>query len=251
MKLFHLGFDTEDISAKYAILPGDPGRVKDIAAHFDGGAFFCQNREYMSYTGDILGKQVIACSTGIGGPSAAIAVEELYMCGVRTFIRVGTAGGIALNVSGGDVVIASAATRNEGTTFQYAPSAFPAAADFDVTAALRDSAEALGYKYHVGTVHCKDSFYGQHQPGRMPVAESLIAEWSAYNKLGVLASEMESSTIYIVAASLGARAGSVLNIVWNQEKEAALGSKDEEEIDNSKSIKVAVMAVTELIKKDF
>ena len=219
--LFHLGFEPGRAHAEYAILPGDPGRVSAIAAHLDGALELGNSREYLSMQGMLAGRPVIVCSTGIGGPSAAIAVEELFMAGVHTFIRVGTCGGMQLNVAPGDIVIASSATRNDGTSNQYAPKSYPASASFDCTAALKQAADRLGYPNHVGVVHSKDSFYGQHNPGRMPIRQSLREEWSALIKLGVLCSEMECASIYTVAASLGGRAGAVLCSLWNQERLAA------------------------------
>ncbi|NLT97304.1 MAG: nucleoside phosphorylase, partial [Christensenellaceae bacterium] len=130
--LYHIGFD-DTHGAKYAILPGDPGRVEKIAAFLDNPRFYHQNREYTTWLGEIEGQPVLVMSTGMGGPSTAIAVEELYMTGVRTFIRVGTCGGMQTEGMGGDVVIANAAIRMEGTTREYVPVEFPAVADIEVT----------------------------------------------------------------------------------------------------------------------
>ncbi|MCL2702260.1 MAG: uridine phosphorylase [Defluviitaleaceae bacterium] len=216
--MYHLGFD-EGHGAKYAILPGDPGRVEKIAALLDNPRFHCQNREYTAWLGDLNGETVMVISTGMGGPSTAICVEELFVTGVRTFIRVGTCGGMAEQVCGGDVVIATGAIRMEGTSREYAPIEFPAVADLDVTNALVKAAEKLNITRHTGVVQCKDSFYGQHSPARMPVGYELLNKWDAWVKAGALASEMESAALYIVCQVLGARAGCVLSVVWNQERE--------------------------------
>lgn len=118
--MYYLGFD-EPHGARYVILPGDPGRVEKIASLLGGPRFHCQNREYAAWIGELSGERVLVTSTGIGGPSAAIAVEELYKTGVRTFLRVGPCGGMTLDVKGGDVVVATAAVRMEDTTREYVP----------------------------------------------------------------------------------------------------------------------------------
>ena len=188
-------------------------------------------------------------STGMGGPSTAIAVEELYMTGVRTLIRIGTCGGMQTEVMGGDVVIANAAIRMEGTTREYVPVEFPAVADINVTNALIKAAENLGFPYHAGVVQCKDSFYGQHSPGRMPVGYELEHKWEAWIKAGCLASEMESATLFVVAQVLRARAGCVLSTVWNQER-ARQGLSNPECHDPARAIQAAVEAVRLLIEEE-
>ena len=246
--LYHIGFD-DSHGAKYAILPGDPGRVEKIAAFLDNPRFYHRNREYTAWLGEIAGQPVLVMSTGMGGPSTAIAVEELYMTGVRTFIRVGTCGGMQTEVMGGDVVIASAAIRMEGTTREYVPIEFPAAADIEVTGALIRAAKNLGLPYHAGVVQCKDSFYGQHNPDRMPAGYELKQKWEAWIKAGCLASEMESATLFIVAQVLRARAGCVLSTVWNQER-ARQGLSNPECHDPERAIRVAVEAVRLLMKEE-
>ena len=192
-KLYHINLCKEDLEgADTAILPGDPGRVPKIAAMLENPRPLTQNREYNSYLGTLEGRRVVVISTGIGGPSASIAVEELSMLGVQTFVRVGTCGGMQLGVQAGDLVVVNAAIRMEGTSREYLPIEFPAVADFEVTAALRDEAQALGYAHHVGVVQCKDSFYGQHDPDSMPVGYELKDKWQAWIKGGALASEMET-----------------------------------------------------------
>ncbi len=233
----------------YCILPGDPGRVEKIAAFLDNAEKVAQNREYVSYTGTIEGEKVTVCSTGIGGPSTAIAVEELASLGAHTFIRIGTCGGIAMPVKAGELVVASAAVRQEGTALHYAPIEYPAAASFDVTRALADAADELGAARHVGVVQAKDSFYGQHSPERSPVSGELLAKWEAWKRLGVLASEMESATLFVVADALGVRAGSVFNVVWNQERKAAGITGEPDSHDTTLAIRCAVEAVRLLIKR--
>ena len=166
------------------------------------------SREFVTYTGTLDGVKVSVTSTGIGGPSASIAMEELIQCGADTFIRVGTCGGMALDVEGGDIVVATGAIRAEGTSKEYAPIEFPAVADLTVTNALVQAAKNLGKKWHAGVVQCKDSFYGQHDPEQMPVGDELLKKWDAWMKLGCKASEMESAALFIVASARGVRAGS-------------------------------------------
>ena len=247
-KLYHIGFD-DTHGAAYAILPGDPGRVEKIAAFLENPRFYHQNREYTTWLGDLAGKTVMVMSTGMGGPSTAIAVEELYQTGVKNFIRVGTCGGMALPVTGGDIVIATGAIRMEGTSKEYVPIEFPAVANLDITNALVEAAKKLGLKWHAGVVQCKDSFYGQHSPARMPAGNDLMYKWDAWIKAGCLASEMESATLYIVSQILGARAGCVLNVVWNQERGRA-GMPNPKSHDTSPGIKAAVEAVRILIERE-
>ncbi|MCL2243263.1 MAG: uridine phosphorylase [Treponema sp.] len=247
-KQYHVGFD-DSHQAKYAILPGDPGRVEKIASFLDKPRFFCQNREYTTWLGELSGKTIMVISTGMGGPSTAIAVEELFATGVRNFIRVGTCGGMALPVIGGDIVIATGAIRMEGTTKEYVPIEFPAVANLDITNALTEAAKKLDKKWHAGIVQCKDSFYGQHNPDRMPAGYDLKNKWNAWIRAGCLASEMESATLYIVSQILGARAGCVLNVVWNQEREKA-GLDNPRCHDTESGIKTAVEAVRILIERD-
>ena len=247
-KQFHIACTKGDIG-RYCILPGDPGRVPAIAALLDDAKQIAYNREFNVWTGTLLGEKVTACSTGIGGPSASIAMEELHKCGADTFIRTGTCGGIALPVQSGDVVVATGAIRYEHTSREYAPIEFPAVADFQVVNALVKATKALGFPMHTGIVQCKDSFYGQHSPEASPVYYELLNKWEAWKRLGVLASEMESAALFVVAAALGCRCGSCFHVVWNQEREAA-GLDQKMSEDTSSSVKVAVEAVKLLIEED-
>ena len=245
---FHINCRSGDVG-RYCILPGDPGRCASIAALFDGAELVAQNREYTVYTGTLLGEKVSVCSTGIGGPSAAIAMEELTNIGADTFIRVGTCGGIALSVQSGDIVVATGAVRQEGTSREYAPIEYPAVPDFTLTAALIDAAKALGKTCHAGVVQCKDSFYGQHSPEASPVSYELKAKWESWKRLGVKASEMESAALFVVAAALGCRCGACFHVIWNQEREAA-GLDQNMSEDTSAAVRVAVEALKLLIERD-
>ncbi len=240
-KLFHLDIP-KNIRVGYAILPGDPGRVEKIAAYIDSPEKIAYNREFCSVMGKINGEDVIITSTGIGGPSAAIALEELSQIGVKCAVRIGTCGGINTSVIPGDLVIPTAAVRMEGTSKEYAPIEFPAAADFDIVKNLVNAADELGYRYHTGIIQSKDSFYGQHSPQTMPVSYELKNKWSAWKKLGVLASEMEAAALFTVGAVRGIRVGCVLHALWNQEiKEKCLS--EQENFDMDAAIKTAVRAL--------
>lgn len=243
---YHINCSTGDVG-EYVILPGDPGRVPKIAEYFENAKFVTQNREYCVYTGTLDGVKVSAVSTGIGGPSAAIAMEELVNIGAKHFIRVGTCGGIDMSVRAGDLVIASSAVRQEGTSYEYAPEGYPATADFITTAYLFEAAEKLGANCHLGVVQAKDSFYGQHSPEKMPISRDLLEKWEAYKRLGVLASEMESAALFVVAAYRRVSCGSVFLTVWNQEREKA-GIKDIECHDTGLAIRCAIEAIRLMIK---
>ena len=244
-KQFHIACAQGDIG-RYCILPGDPGRVPAIAALFDDAKQIAYNREFNVWTGTLLGEKVTACSTGIGGPSASIAMEELHKCGADTFIRTGTCGGIDLNVQSGDVVVATGAIRYEHTSREYAPIEFPAVADFQVTNALVEATKKLGFPLHTGIVQCKDSFYGQHDPAASPVYYELQQKWESWKRLGVKASEMESAALFVVAAALGCRCGSCFHVIWNQEREAAGLDQDMSE-DTTSAVQVGVEALKRLI----
>lgn len=245
---YHIHLSEKD-SARYAIIPGDPGRVEKIAAFLDDAHQVGNNREYNSYMGYLEGEKVLVVSTGIGGPSCAICVEELAKIGVDTFIRVGTCGGMQPEVAPGDVVIATGAIRMDGTSKEYMPIEFPAVADFKVTNALYSAAEKLGYQNHVGVVQAKDSFYGQHSPESMPISAELLAKWDAWKRGGCLASEMEGATLFIVGAVRKLRTGAVFHCVWNQEVAQSAMPKDRKE-DTSAAIKTAIEAIRDLIKQD-
>ncbi|MDD3790107.1 MAG: uridine phosphorylase [Sphaerochaetaceae bacterium] len=245
---YHLHTRRGDVG-RYVILPGDPKRCKKIAAYLDDPILIADSREFVTYTGYLNDQMVSVTSTGIGGPSAAIAMEELFQCGADTFIRMGTCGGMALEVLGGDIVIATGAVRQEGTSHEYAPPEFPAVANIEVVNALAKAAEDLERSYHVGVVQCKDSFYGQHSTETKPVSNMLEAKWEAYKRLGVLASEMESAALFVVASYLGVRCGSEFVVVGNQERER-LGLDNPIVHETEAAIEVAIQGVRNLIAAD-
>lgn len=238
---YHIGLKEGDVG-EFVILPGDPKRCEKIAQYFDEPKLVADRREFVTYTGYLDGVKVSVTSTGIGGPSASIAMEELVNVGAKTFIRVGTCGGMAIDVKGGDVVVATGAIRMEGTSREYAPIEFPAVANLDVTNALVLAAKKLDYTCHTGVVQCKDSFYGQHSPETKPVSYELLNKWEAWKRLGCLASEMESAALFIVASYLGVRVGSVFLTVANQEREKA-GLENPVVHDTEKAIKTAIEAI--------
>ncbi len=245
---YHVGLKAGDVG-EYVLLPGDPKRCAKIAEYFDDAKLVADRREYVTYTGYLNGVKVSVTSTGIGGASAAIAMEELVKVGAKTFIRVGTCGGIDINVKGGDVVVATGAIRMEGTSKEYAPIEFPAVADFEVMNALVEASKKLGYNYHTGVVQCKDSFYGQHDPDRMPVSYELTNKWEAWKRLGCLASEMESAALFVVSNFLRVKTGSVFLAVANQEREK-LNLENPIVHDTDGAIKTAIEAIKILISKE-
>ena len=245
---YHIMVKPGDVG-EYVIVPGDPKRSTKIAKYFDDAKLIADSREYITYTGTLLGKKVSVCSTGIGGPSAAIAMEELVKVGAKYFIRVGTCGGMQLDVKSDDIVIATGAVRMEGTSKEYAPMEWPAVADYHIVNALADASKKLKYDYHVGVVECKDSFYGQHSPELSPVSYELINKWNAWCKLGCLASEMESAALFVVANALGVKVGTVLHVVANQEREK-LKMENPVSHDTDKAIKTAIEAIKLLIKEN-
>lgn len=245
---YHLQIRPGDVG-RYVILPGDPKRCEKIAKHFEDAKLVADSREFVTYTGYLEGEKVSVTSTGIGGPSASIAMEELVQCGADTFVRVGTCGGIDLDVKGGDIVIATGSVRMEGTSREYAPIEYPAVADLEVANALVAAAKELGFTYHTGVVQCKDAFYGQHEPEMMPAGYELINKWEAWKKLGCLASEMETAALYIVAAKLRVRVGACFLVMANQEREK-LGLENPVVHDTDMAVQVAVEAIRKLIKED-
>ena len=245
---YHVQLKADEVG-RYVILPGDPKRCEKIAQFFDYPERVADSREFTTYTGYLEGEMVSVTSTGIGGPSAAIAMEELTRCDADTFIRVGTCGGMDLTVRGGDLVIASGAIRMEGTSKEYAPIEFPAVADFTCMNALVSAAKQLGHAYHVGVVQCKDSFYGQHEAARMPAGAELSYKWDAWMKLGTLASEMESAALFTVAAALGVRVGTVLLAVANQERKKA-NLPNPQVHDTEAAIATGVEAIRQMILEE-
>lgn len=245
---YHLQIRPGDVG-EYVILTGDPKRCEKIATYLEQPEKIADSREYVTYSGWLNGKMVSITSTGIGGPSASIALEELANCGAHTFIRIGTCGGIEEKVKGGDVVIATGAIRMEGTSKEYAPVEYPAVADFEVVSALVNAAKMQKAEYHLGVVQCKDSFYGQHEPEKMPVSYELQNKWDAWKRMGCMASEMESAALFIAASYRRVRCGSAFLAIGNQEREAK-GLSNPIVHDTEIAVKIVVEAMKNLLLED-
>ncbi|MGL5417630.1 MAG: uridine phosphorylase [Clostridium sp.] len=247
-KEYHIDVAKGEVG-EYVIMPGDPKRCEKIAKYLDNPVLVADNREYVTYTGELDGVRVSVTSTGIGGPSAAIALEELVKCGAKTFIRVGTCGGMDIDVKGGDLVVATGAIRAEGTTREYAPIEYPAVANLDVVNSLVTACKTTGAVYHTGVCQSKDSFYGQHSPSTKPVSYDLENKWEAWIRCGALASEMEGAALFIVGSYLRVRVGAIFLVMANQEREKK-GLNNPVAHDTELAIKTAVEAIRNLIKED-
>ena len=245
---YHLQIRPGDVG-RYVILPGDPKRCEKIAKHFEDAKLVADSREFVTYTGYLEGEKVSVTSTGIGGPSASIAMEELVQCGADTFVRVGTCGRIDLDVKGGDIVIATGAVRMEGTSREYAPIEYPAVPNVDVMNAMIRAAKNLKFRCHAGVVQSKDSFFGQHEPEVMPVSYELENKWQAWLRMGCLASEMESAALFIAGSFLRVRVGACFLVLANQER-AKKGLSNEQAHDTEAAIRTAVEAIRILIQED-
>jgi len=234
----HIHLKEGDVG-EYVLMPGDPGRAEVIARHFDDAKHIATNREYVTYTGYLDGVKVSVTSTGIGCPSSAIAMEELVRVGAKTFIRVGTSGSIQPGTKSGELAIVSAAIRDEGTSLHYMPADFPAVAHYEVVQALRKAATDKGLAHRVGISQSKDSFYGEVEPEHSGVTQRLLDRWKAWEVGGAICSEMEASTLFVVASMLRVRAGGIMVM----HGEGKLGSLEP-------LIETAVLALRELIKGD-
>jgi len=218
-----------------------------IAKFFDDAKEVAFNREFRTFTGYVDGIKISTTSTGIGCPSTAICVEELIKVGADTFIRVGTAGALQQGIEVGDITITLASVREEGTTRQYVPLSYPAVADLDVTVALREAAEKLGVRYHVGISHCKDAFYTEGSDAEtLPLFPYTKQMWDTWYKSNVISTSMESAALFVVSSIRKVRAGEVLAII-------GLTYKDEPIVEKAgieEAIKVAIEAVKILARKD-
>lgn len=248
MRQYHLQLADGD-AGRYVLLPGDPGRCERIAAHLDDSTHVASNREYTTWRGSLDGELVGVCSTGIGGPSAAIAVEELCRVGATTLIRVGSCGAMQPGMRRGDVVVVTGAARDEGTSSQYVPVMHPAIANLDVVVALRDAARDSNHRHHLGVVWTKDAFYAEMEPQSVPVATQVTATLDALRRAGCLAAEMECAAILTVAALRGLRAGAVVAVV----NEAAGGPEampDHDALPVDATIEIAIAGLRRLIATD-
>ena len=217
--VYHLGLSESELEgARFALLPGDPDRVEDIARTppFNGGRELARKREFRTWLAYLHGEPALVTSTGIGGPSTSIAVEELAQLGVKTFIRVGTAGSIQPHIRVGDVVITTGAVRMDGASTHYAPIEYPAVSHHEVVDALLRAARALKVRHHAGITCSTDTFYpGQERrdsfTGYVPRRlRGITEEW---RRLSVLNYEMEAATLLTMCGALGLRGGCVTGIV--------------------------------------
>jgi uridine phosphorylase len=227
------------------LLPGDPGRVESIARLLDRPRKVAANREFTTYTGQLDGRQVSVCSTDIGSPSTAIAVEELAAVGAKTFIRVGTTGSIQKGVSFGDLVVATAAVRDEGTTPGYVPLGYPAVADFELAQAMVDAGRMLNHRVHAGIVRSHDSLYTDLHAAEMPRREELEQAIQVWHRAQVLCNDMESSTIFVFCSLRRLRGGSVLTVV-NEPGETGIDPSRTASLDLSPMFRVAMEAIRRL-----
>lgn len=202
--------------AEYAILPGDPGRVDRVKKHLDKAEDIAYNREFRTAAGYYKGVRVLVTSTGIGGPSMVIALEELKNIGVNTLIRIGSCGALQKGIKPGELIIAAGAVRNDGASDAYIERGYPAIADADVTASLIESAEELKYKYYHGLIRSHDSFYTDREA-------AIDRYWS---EMGLLGSDMETSALFVVGRLRKLRAASILNVVVEMEGDLGNGIND-------------------------
>jgi len=223
---YHIRLTTEMLEgAQYVILPGDPGRVEKAARYLDPNAKpLASNREYTSSLASVGGQKVLVCSTGIGGPSVSIALEELASLGIKYFYRIGTTGAIQPDIDVPSLIISTASVRLDGASTHYAPIEYPAVADLELTNSLVDSAKELGLKYHTGITASSDTFYpGQERydtyNGYVPLRfQGSMEEWQ---KLNVLNYEMESATLFTIINAFGLKAACVASVIVNRTKEEA------------------------------
>lgn len=245
---YHIHLKAGDVG-RYVFLPGDPGRCEVIAQHFENPRFVASHREHTTWAGELDGVPVAVTSTGMGGPSAAIAVEELIHVGADTFMRVGTSGAMQPETRPGDVAVINASIRDEGTGLHYLPVEFPAVAHQDLITSLVTASERLGRRYHVGVSQSKDSFYGQHEPDSMPVAGRLRERWEAWVRGGCLVSEMECAALFLVASTRRVRAGGVMMVMGHHDfTPMTEAEKEASQIGNL--IPVAIEGMREVIARD-
>jgi uridine phosphorylase len=244
-KKYHIGLSRDDVG-DYVLVPGDPFRTPLIAKFIDGAKEVAFSREYRTFTGSVDGVKVSTMSTGMGGPSVAIGIEELHELGVHTLLRVGTCGAAQPEIKMGDLVISYAAVRSEGTPNGYVPLEYPAVASLHVVEALIEAAEAAGVKYHVGVTRSVDALYSDLLPDTMP-RPHLRDELEMWAKAGILSNDMEASTLFVVSRIRQMRAGCV-NLCVDE-----LGAGEIHHVDPSymdRMLTVAVDAIRRLIKRD-
>lgn len=245
---YHIKLKKGD-AARYVLLPGDPKRVGYIAKFLDNAELKADYREYVTITGKYKNVDISVTSTGIGGPSASIAMEELIKVGADTFIRVGTAGGLSLKVKPNDLAIVQAAVKDEGTSREYIPFEYPAIANTDIIFSLRDAAKKRNADYHIGVVHSKDCFYGELEPQNSFFREKFENNLKYYTLCGAIASEMECAALFACASLRRVRAGGIMHIVENTMIER-MGTRLEYSDNIENMVLTALEAIVLLNEKD-
>ncbi|KTF13109.1 uridine phosphorylase [Pseudoalteromonas sp. H105] len=250
-KVFHLGLTRNDLQgATLAIVPGDPDRSARISEHLENPHCLVRTREFHAYLGTLSGQSVVVCSTGIGGPSTSIAVEELAQLGIETFLRIGTTGAIQPHINEGDILISQASVRLDGASQHFAPLSYPAVSDFFATQAMVAACNNLDIDFHIGITASSDTFYpGQERydtySGYVPKAfQGSCEEWQ---KLGVMNYEMESATLFTMCAALGLKAACVAGVLVNRTRQE-IPNVDHGEIER-KSVAVVLEAAKVLLSK--
>ncbi len=243
---YHVGLAAGEVGG-YVLYPGDPARTALIAKFLDDAREVAFNREYRTFTGSVAGAAVSAISSGMGGPSVAIGMEELRELGVHTFLRVGTCGATQPGIRMGDLIIATAAVRTEGTADGYVPREFPAVADHEMVTALLESATAAAAPHHLGIIRAVDALYSDLVPDSMPDGPRLRAELEMWSRAGVIANDMESSTLFVVASVRRLRAASLLLCV----DEVGAGEiHHQDPAYMERMLNVAVGALARLVERD-
>ncbi len=246
MRQYHVQLERGEVG-RYVLLPGNPQRVEKMAQYLENAHFVRQNREYCTWTGELLGEKVSIVSTGIGGPSAAICMEELGEIGVDTFIRTGTCGMLQPGHGRGEVVIATGSVRGGATADAYVPRSFPAIANHDIVTDLIEAARGRGYTHSVGIIQCKDAFYLE-DPVKLPRAKQVEMEWEMWRRAGVVASEMESDTLFVIASIRGYRMGTVLMSLGGTAGDTEMVGTSKDELDRMTT--TAIDALKIRIQKD-
>ncbi|WP_418493870.1 nucleoside phosphorylase [Enterocloster sp.] len=247
-KMMHIGLEKGQIG-RYVFLPGSPERTEKIAAYFENPKEIAYNREFRTFVGQLNGVDVAVTSTGIGGPSAAIAVEELYQCGADTMMRVGTCASVSPKVSIGDIVIPNGAVKMEGVSHHYLPVEFPSVPDFQMLKAIEQAAINLGLPYDVGVTITKASFYTQTSPQTKPVGPELIYKWEAYKKGGASSTSMECAPLFAVGASLGIRTSCVMASATNYKSGKVKEGSEKVNVED-RAIRTAIEAMKIIIRED-
>ena len=248
-KMMHIAITAEDIG-QYCFLPGSPERALKISKYFDDVEKVGQNREHTTYSGYLEGIKVSVTSTGMGGPSSAICMEELVKIGGKKFIRIGTCASTAERAHIGDIIIPQGTVRMEGTALHYLPMEYPAVPDYEIMKKIEEAALKLKYHYHVGVTITKDSFYTQTEPETKPIGYELINRWNAYEKGGAIATSMEEATLFIVGSSLQVQVASVLGCATNYKRYKEQGEENKGIDFEKMAIETGIEAMRQIILAD-